>query len=180
MLAAAFLLSSDFLKFSGFWAAGGGVTLCSMVPLVLLSFRWGWKWGCFAGFVYSLLQMLQGLDTVRYATGVGMAFLILLLDYLLAYTAVGFAGFFDGKLRRRPAAVALGTAVALGMRFLCHFLSGWLIWDALWPNGAGLSAPLYSLFYNGSYMLPEILQTSVVSALLLPALERTGKGGSSA
>ena len=59
-----------------------------------------------------------------------------------------------------------GTALAVALRFVCHFITGWWIWDALWPNEFGWASPLYSLLYNGAYMLPEIIITAVVAVLL--------------
>ena len=58
------------------------------------------------------------------------------------------------------------------LRFLCHFLSGWLIWEALWPNELGYAAPMWSLLYNGSYMLPETLITAVVAFASFGPLKR--------
>ena len=52
---------------------GGGVTICSMLPLVIISFRYGWKWGGLAGFVYSVIQLMLGLDNVQYASSAVMA-----------------------------------------------------------------------------------------------------------
>ena len=177
MIALAMVLNT--IKFGGLWAFGGGVTVCSMVPLVLISFRWGWKWGGFTAFVFSLLQMIQGIDNVQYATCFGMALAIILLDYVLAYSVIGFSGIFDHVIKNRRGAIALGTAVTVLIRFGCHFLSGWLIWDALWPNEFGWAGPYYSLIYNGSYMLPELIITVLVSVLLIPvlddALPKTGR-----
>lgn len=47
-------------EFQGFWVYGGGVTFCSMLPLVIVSYRYGWKWGVFTSFVYGLVQMVLG------------------------------------------------------------------------------------------------------------------------
>lgn len=44
---------------------GGSITLFSMVPFILVSFRHGVKWGLFTGFVNSLLQMLLGFYAPR-------------------------------------------------------------------------------------------------------------------
>ena len=63
------------------------------------------------------------------------------------------------------ASLVWGIVVTFALRFLCHFVTGWWIWDALWPNGRWLS-PVYSLLYNGAYMLPEIIITAVVAVLL--------------
>jgi len=70
--------------------------------------------------------------------------------------------------------LALGAGVVLvcALRFLCHFISGWLIWDALWPNDKGLSGMAYSLLYNGGYMLPETLVALAIALLLFLPLKR--------
>ena len=169
MIALATLLSE--IKFGGLWAFGGGVTLCSMVPLILISYRRGVRWGSFTAFAYSLLQLLLGVDNLRYATGIGMAAVIILLDYIIAYTVIGAASMFRGRFRSRRTDILLGTVTTLGIRFLCHFITGWMIWGALWPNGFGMAAPVYSLVYNGSYMLPETILTAAVCCLLVPWAE---------
>ena len=157
------------LKVDSLWAFGGGLTIGSMVPLVLISHRWGIKWGTFTAFVYSLLQLILGVDNIQSATSVGMAIAIILLDYVIAYTVIGLAAMFGSS---RPGIIG-GVVVTLGIRFLCHFLSGWMIWDALWPNELGMTSAVYSLWYNGSYMLPEILITAVLACILVPWVQKT-------
>ena len=157
------------LKVDSLWAFGGGLTIGSMVPLVLISHRWGIKWGTFTAFVYSLLQLILGVDNIQYATSVGMAIAIILLDYVIAYTVIGLAAMFGSS---RPGIIG-GVVVTLGIRFLCHFLSGWMIWDALFPNELGMTSAVYSLWYNGSYMLPEILITAVRACILVPWVQKT-------
>lgn len=157
------------LKVDSLWAFGGGLTIGSMVPLVLISHRWGIKWGTFTAFVYSLLQLILGMDNIQYATSVGMAIAIILLDYVIAYTVIGLAAMFGSS---RPGIIG-GVVVTLGIRFLCHFLSGWMVWDALFPNELGMTSAVYSLWYNGSYMLPEILITAVLACILVPWVQKT-------
>ena len=145
---------------------GGGLTICAMLPLVMVSFRYGTKWGVFTAFVYSILQCLLGLDNVQYATSVGMAIAIILLDYIVAYTVIGFSGIFKDKAKNFKSALILGISITFFARFLCHFATGWVIWDALWPNEFGMAAPLYSLCYNGSYMLAEAIISSVCGMII--------------
>ena len=109
------------------------------------------------------------MGNIQYATGVGMAIAIILLDYIIAYTVVGLSSMFGSG----RAAIIGGVAVTLGIRFLCHFLTGWMIWDALWPNEFGMTSVVYSLCYNGSYMLPEIVITAVLSCVLVPWVNKT-------
>ena len=119
---------------------GGSVTLLSMLPFVLVSFRHGVKWGLFTGLVNGCLQMLLGFWAPPTPT-----FIYFLGEVLLDYLAVG-------------------TAVAGFLRFMCSFLSGVLVWGNL---SDGLSAWTYSLVYNASYMLPETLITVVGAVLLI-------------
>ena len=89
-----------------------------------------------------------------------------LLDYLVAFMALGTAEFFARPFKNRMVGVAVGTAIAGFLRFMCSFLSGVLVWGNL---NEGLSAWTYSLVYNASYMLPETLITVVGAVLLIKA-----------
>ncbi len=143
---------------------GGGVTICSMLPLVVMSFRWGWKRGLLTAGAFSLLQLLFGMDNVMYATSAGMAAAIVLLDYIVPYTVIGLAGICKGK--NLAVSYVIGIIVTFTLRLLCHFITGWWIWDALWPNEFGMIAPVYSIAYNGSYMLGEMVLSGAVAVLL--------------
>lgn len=143
-------------------ANGGSVTLFSMVPFILVSFRHGAKWGLFTGFVNSLLQMLLGFYAPP-APGLLPLFGMIMLDYVLAFTLLGLACVFAKPFKNRLVGVAVGSAVVCLIRFLCSFLSGVLIWGNL---SDGLPAWTYSLGYNASYMLPETVLTVVAVVLL--------------
>ena len=141
---------------------GGSVTLLSMLPFVMVSFRHGTGWGLFTGFVNALLQMLLGFwappvpDFISYLGEV-------LLDYVLAFMALGLAAFFAKPISNRTVGVAFGTFMAGFLRFMCSFLSGVLIWGNL---SEGLPAWTYSLVYNAAYMLPETVLTMIGAVLL--------------
>ncbi len=162
---------------------GGSITLCSMLPIMFYGYRCGPKWGLAAGFVFSVLQLLFGLDDLK---GISALMVVgsILLDYLLAFTVLGLAGMFRGKIRNNAAAFTLGCLVTGLLRYVCSFLSGWLLWAQFMTvtdmqdfianfvpglaeaSGTGL-AIFYSLVYNGSYMIPEIVLTCVVGFLLM-------------
>lgn len=150
---------------------GGSITLLSMLPFILISFRHGVKWGLFTGFVNSLLQMLLGF----YAPPAGTvaAFVgVVLLDYVLAFTLLGLAGVIAKPFKNHLLGVAAGTAAVCVIRFLCSFLSGALLWGSYQESyewARGMSVWLYSFIYNGSYMLPELLITTVCAVILCKA-----------
>lgn len=154
---------------------GGSITLCSMLPIMLFAYKCGTKWGLAAGFVNGVLQLLFGLADLKGVSGMTVIGSIL-LDYLLAFTVLGLAGIFRNKLKSDAGAFALGAFISGLLRYLCSFLSGWILWSA-WadenfsPLLAGMSgntlACFYSLLYNGSYMIPEILITCAAAFLLM-------------
>ena len=133
---------------------GGSVTLLSMLPLVLIAYRFGTRWGLLCGFTYGLIQLLLGLDNLSYATSFGAAVAILLFDYLIAFTALGLGGVFRKTVPHQGAALALGAVLTGVLRYLCHVISGATVWYGLSvPSAESLN---YSFGYN-LYMAPEII-----------------------
>ena len=151
---------------------GGGVTVVSMLPLIMISHRHGWRWGLLTAFAYSLIQLIFGLDNVGYAANIPMAFGIVFFDYIVAYTVLGLSGIF-GKKR---ASVAVGIAVTFGLRFLCHYVTGVWIWKEWMPEkffGLTMTTPfVYSALYNGWYMFVELALTMLVAMLIYKPLEK--------
>ncbi|MGX8711278.1 energy-coupled thiamine transporter ThiT [Clostridium sp. KNHs216] len=148
---------------------GGAVTCASMVPLVLVSYRHGLKWGISTAFAHSLLQMIIQFNAPP-ANTFGAFVAVVLLDYVLAFTVLGTAAFFGKPFKSRAASVAVGSVAVAFLRFLCSFLSGILIWGSYAPEGTPVW--IYSLTYNGSYMLPEAVITAVVAVVLIRVLDR--------
>ncbi len=154
---------------------GGSITLCSMLPVMLFAYLCGTKWGLAAGFTHSVLQLLFGLNALKGITAEAVVGSIL-LDYILAFTVLGLAGVLKNKIKHDGLSFTLGCLIAGLLRYLCSFLSGWILWgeyaDANFsPMLAGMSgntlACFYSLAYNGSYMLPEIVITCVVAFVIM-------------
>ena len=143
---------------------GGSITLFSMVPILVMSYRHGAKWGIMTAFVNSLIQLVQGLGNLAYCQTLTAQVGCVLLDYLLAFTVLGFACLIAKPFRSRTVGVGVSAFVVCLLRFLCSFLSGVLVWGNL---NEGLSAWTYSLVYNASYMLPETLLTVVAAVLLI-------------
>ena len=165
LLALAVALS--FIKFAQL-PFDGSITLASMLPICLISIKHGIKWGLGSAFCYSWFQILQG-GVFSYGLTATMLVASLLLDYLLAFTVLGLAGL----LRRHGYIGQLtGIVLACSLRFLVHFVSGIVLWTnyaefvafgAEWVN----QPVLYSICYNGVYMLPDTLITVIAGALLL-------------
>ena len=167
MVAISFILS--FIKFDGLWGQGGSITLCSMVPIVVASYRSGVKWGLLTGFVAGILQLLMGASALR-GNSLGVVILAVLLDYLVAFALVGLGGMFKGRFKNARMELTLGAIVGVALRFACHFGSGILIWGSYAPEKYANAIPLYSLVYNGSYMIPEIIITAIAVFFLAPVI----------
>lgn len=143
---------------------GGGVTVLSMVPVAFLSCMLGLKWGFAASFVYSLIQLFISMgEVMSWGLSAGAVVATFLLDYILAYTVLGFSGMFSKK---GALGIVAGVAIATVLRFLCHFATGVYIFD-IWMPDDWNNIWLYSLCYNGGYMLPEIILTCVGTTLLV-------------
>ena len=184
------LLSKMFIPEMPF---GGQVTLVSMLPVVLISYRHGVKWGLVSGLCYAMLEMAIGAKTVAAAfqpgyfgdgTMIVNALIMCVLDYLVAFTVLGLGGLFRNTVKAPGMALSLGAIVALGARYIAHIASGYILFSG-WAEwfftqegfpawGAGLVESLsaemlgfvYSLVYNGMYMVPEIILTAIVAVFL--------------
>ena len=161
MIALAYVLS--LIKFFEL-PQGGSITL-EMLPLVIMGLRNGTKWGCFTGLVHGLLQMILGFSNVMYCATLVAQIGCILLDYLLAFTVLGLGPAFAALFKNnRLAGAAMGTVIAGLLRFACSFLSGWLLWGSYAPDG--MNVVVYSLVYNGSYMVPDIIIMTVIVVIL--------------
>ena len=142
---------------------GGSVTLLSMVPIVLISVMYGVPWGLFSSFVYAMVQIAVDLaGMMSWGMDVRMWLGAIIFDYTLAYTAVGLAGVFRKK---GAVGLCLGTVLALGTRFLSHFISGYIFFD-VWMPETFTNPAVYSVVYNGTYMLPELISTLIAVYIL--------------
>ena len=164
------------LSFAKLWEMpmGGSVTLGSMLPILLISLALGVKWGLAGGIAFSLFQLLQAViegNVFPYCETAGTLIICVLFDYLFPFIALGLCGIFRhlslGKFRHFGAYLGIFSVVVF--RFLCHYVTGVAIWGQWAPDGMGKF--LYSLLYNGGYMLPELLITLVLAAILLESPE---------
>ena len=163
LIAIATVLS--FIQFPGPWVNGGSITLCSMLPICIIGYRHGTKWGLLSGLTYGIIQMIFGISGLKGIT-FGTFIAAVILDYLFAFTVLGFSGIFRGMIKNQTTSFAVGAGFAVFLRFICHFISGALVWDSLLAEtGINWAGILFSLQYNGSYMLPELIITVVVGVV---------------
>lgn len=146
---------------------GGSIDFV-MIPLFIIAYRNGALYGVASGLVFGLIKCLIG-------GGIGWGLPSVLLDYVLAYGAVGIAGFFKNK----SWAIELSTFLGCLARFAIHFISGVTIYMITVPTeiaGTTIANPVwYSIVYNALYMLPNTVIAIVVMSLLRFPLKKIKK-----
>ena len=181
---------------------GGQVTIVSMLPVVLVGWKYGIGKGILTGFVYSLVQMALGVKTISslimptsedYLGSIGNVVLMFIFDYIIAYTVLGLGALYKNKIKNDSVSLALGAFTALLLRYLSHIISGYILYGA-WAewfftqdgfyswgetimntySGNALSL-VYSIVYNGFYMIPEIIITTIVATIIgkVPQITKT-------
>ena len=148
------------LVFGGF---GGSVDLV-MLPLLVFAVKWGSGWGVSAGLLFGTLKFFLG-------GGVAVNWQSMLLDYSLAYAAVGLGAL----LRKSKHPLTLAAVLGSLCRFAVHYLSGVTIYAQYMPEvfmeRTMTSPAIYSLLYNGSYMLPNTVLAITLCAVLEKPLQ---------
>ncbi len=136
---------------------GGSITPASMLPLFVFAWIYGVPAGISAGLVHGILQLTMGAYVLH-----PMQFM---LDYILPFSLLGFAGLFS---RMDIKGLWAGIWVGGFLRFLMHVLSGVLFFASYAPEG---QTPLvYSILYNGSYMLPDLVICMLIA--VIPPISR--------
>lgn len=169
---------------------GGKVTLFSMAPIMVIALRYGTKWGIGCGFAFSCIKLLLGLADVAYMPTPISRIMCALLDYTFAFSAIGLTGIFRNirfvkdEAKNKLISTFSGVTLAMVMRFLCHLVSGALLWYEL-TKGWYADDPshivnkygmwMYSFAYNGTYMLPELLLTLIAVPTMLAILKQLDK-----
>ena len=143
---------------------GGSVTIASMLPIALISYRHGMKWGFLSATVYGIVQQLLSLSTLSWVTSWQSIVAVILLDYIIAFTVIGIAGMFKKAIKNQALALAFGCFAVSLLRYACHVISGATVWAGLSiPDSAALS---FSFAYNATYMLPETIILLVVAVYI--------------
>ncbi|WP_100011141.1 energy-coupled thiamine transporter ThiT [Lentibacillus sediminis] len=153
------------------WAMGGSISL-AMIPIFIVAFRWGLKGGLVSGFLWGLLQVAAGTAYILHPVqGI--------IEYGLAFTVLGFAGVFaskiqqavkDGKVKVYLSYIAFGILLGSTLRFIAHYFAGIVFFESAIE---GQPVWIYSLVYNGSYMLPSYIICTVLVFFLFHKQPRT-------
>ena len=149
---------------AGFGGFGGSIDFV-MIPLIIFAVRWGFCWGIGAGLVFGTLKYFL-------ASGAAISWVSIIFDYGVAYAFVGFAGLFRKKYPLLPVAALVGCFA----RFIIHLISGITVYAQYMPEEfmgfTGMTPGLYSLLYNGTYMMPNTIIAIAVCAMLIPVMNR--------
>lgn len=147
----------------------GGSVCIGMLPIFFYSVRYGLKNGLLCSFAYGLLQLI-------FDGAYAWSWTSMLLDYIVAFTVLGFAGIFAHK----KGGVFIGTVLGCVLRFIVHFISGVTIYRIYAPtevfNIAFTNPYLYSAVYNGSYVFIDMAICLVIFAVLYKPLNKYFKG----
>lgn len=155
----------------------------SMLPIIVIGYHYGAKWGILSGFAYGLIQLILGIGDLK---GLEIYAVIgsIVFDFIVAFSVLGLGGMFKGKIKNSTVAFSLGALVCCFLRLVSHFISGVLFFGSFaeWYfsqegfdaglkilekfSGFGL-AVIYSAVYNISYMLPEIIFTVIAAAIII-------------
>ncbi len=161
---------------------GGSVTMFSMVPLMIISIRHGIGWGLGSAFVFSVFKLWMGAGNFAYVPTVTGVIVVILLDYLVAYTSIGLAGIFRkfNIIKEEKANVTLttflGVLLACLVRFISHFVNGAVVWYEITKNlewneyVQTVGMWLYSFVYNITYLGPETLMTLIAVPVIVNVL----------
>lgn len=146
---------------------GGSITFASMAPIILISMMYSFRWAMLTSISYAAIQMLLGFYAPPTQDFLSFT-LVILLDYLIAFGVLGCAGVIARRFKNRVVGAIIGSvAVVLG-RLCCSFLSGIIVWGVYAPEG--MPVWLYSLTYNSSYMIPEMIITAIAVGVLMKFL----------
>ena len=139
---------------------GGGFSLFAQVPIIIVSYRHGIKNGLAASTVLAVFEMMMGFKNFSYVSGIAAYLIVALADYIVAFGCLGLGGIFRGKIKgNQKSELAAGALTVCIIRFICHFISGITVWSGYCPEGQAVA--VYSLTYNGAYMLIETIITLI-------------------
>lgn len=138
---------------------GGSIKAASLVPLMIFAYRWGGTRGIWAGVVYGVLHFLLGFKS-------SIHYLSIILDYLVAYGAIGVCGYFKDNIT----GLVSGSIVSIALRWFASVTSGAVVFASYAPQGQ--NPWIYSMIYNASYMVPDGILNIIVLLFVYQGVKR--------
>ena len=138
---------------------GGSIKAASLVPLMIFAYRWGGTRGIWAGVVYGVLHFLLGFKS-------SIHYLSIILDYLVAYGAIGVCGYFKDNMT----GLVSGSIVAIALRWFASVTSGAVVFASYAPQGQ--NPWIYSMIYNAAYMVPDGILNIIVLLFVYQGVKR--------
>lgn len=143
---------------------GGSITPASMLPIIFFCLCFGAKKGFVVTFAFSLTQLIDG--TL-------VSFPQVMMDYIVAFTAIGFSGIFAASQKKRNEfrnplkrlkiipfwRIGLAVFTAFILRFISHLLAGVIFWS---EYAGDQNVWVYSATYNGTFLAVEAAITAVI------------------
>lgn len=127
---------------------GGSVTLGAMVPIIFIAYIYGTRVGCLTGVIFGIIDLILGPEVVHPVQ--------LIIDYILAFGVLGVAGYFKNN-------ISLGATFAIGLRFICHVISGVVFFSSY---AGDKNVLVYSILYNSTYLLPEAIIAVIILGII--------------
>ena len=163
---------------------GGSVTLFSFVPILFVGYAYGIRWGLCTGVVHGVLQMI--LEISSSISGCGFKWwqvlICALLDYIIAFAALGLAGIFKNKISNKQLSFALGTLLACIVKYITHVISGYVLFggyasDFFKEQSYGeyflnlysgkILSLIYSIVYNALFSVPETIISIIMVVIII-------------
>ena len=153
---------------------GGSVTVASMLPIMLISVKYGIRAGLATSSLYSITQLLQAFASANvfpYCETPATLITCILFDYIVPFTILGLAGIFlKFKLSKKSEInVYYGICTVVFLRFICHFITGVAIWGQWAPDGMGKY--LYSFLYNAGFLSIDFAICIICAVLMFRKAE---------
>ncbi|KGR87252.1 thiamine biosynthesis protein ThiT [Ureibacillus massiliensis 4400831 = CIP 108448 = CCUG 49529] len=158
----------DQISFS-IWAQGGSISFV-MLPIILMAIRWGLLAGVTTGLLIGVIQIALGGFVIHWVQG--------MLDYVVAFPVVGLAGIFRTQIleaaknldkKKISLYIILGTTVGGLLRYVAHSVAGAVFF---YEYAGDQNVWVYTILYNGSYMIPAIILTGLVGSLIFTSAPR--------
>ena len=153
---------------------GGSVTIASMLPIMLISVKYGIGTGLATSTLYACTQLIQAFASANvfpYCQTAEAMVICILFDYIVPFGILGLAGIFHKMnfTKNTELNIYIGIVGVVVLRFISHFITGVVIWKQWAPDGMGKY--LYSFLYNGSFLSVDFIICIVCAVLMFRKTE---------